>query len=243
MKMTLLEIVQSILSDMDAEEVNSIADTTEATQVASIVRDTFFNAVANRTIPEFKQLSKLTPLADITKPTHFLYGDVTRIEELWYDVSDDNSYEYQTIRWCDPHDFIKRMDGMGGSYVVSEDVKGGTKLRIGNDAMPTYYTSFDDKHLVLNSFDASVDATLTGDKVRCYGVVYPTFDMTDDNFVMDIDEHYFPYLLAESKSSAFSLLKGGPDPKVEQAARRQKSHLQNDKYNTLRTRKLSHYGR
>ena len=40
MKTTLLQIVQSILSDMDSEEVNSISDTTEAQQIASVVEDT-----------------------------------------------------------------------------------------------------------------------------------------------------------------------------------------------------------
>lgn len=71
---------------------------------------------------------------------------------------------------------------------------------------------------------------------------YP-FDMHTDGFVPDLDANLFPYFLAEAKSTAFSLLHGGPDPKVEQAARRQKYHLQNDKHNTVTTRKLSKYGR
>jgi hypothetical protein len=36
MKRTLLEMVQSILSDMDSEDVNSISDTNEAEQIASV---------------------------------------------------------------------------------------------------------------------------------------------------------------------------------------------------------------
>lgn len=243
MKMTLLEMVQSILSDIDAEEVNSIADTTEATQVASIIRDTFYNAVTNRTIPEFKQLGKLVSLGDIARPTHFEYGELTKIEELWYDVSDNNSFEYHQIRWCEPANFLALTDNVQGSYVVVDDVKGATKLRIRNDRMPSFYTSFDDKHIVMDAYDAAVDATLTSGKTRAYGVKYPTFDMTDDHFVPEIDGHYFPYLLAESKSVAMSVLHGGSDPKIEQAARRQKTHLQNDKYNTVRTRRLSNYGR
>ncbi len=242
MKMTLLEIVQNILSDMDAEEVNSIADTTEATQVASIVKDTFNNMVANRTVPEHKELVKLTSLGDISRPTHMKYGeDVTKLEKVWYDTSADGSFTYSTIRWCAPEDFITRADGLQTNYV--EVMEGGTMLRVGNAAMPTFYTSFDDEHLIFNSYDASVDATITEGRSRAYGTRLPTFDMTDDNFVADIDAHMFPYLLAEAKSTAFSLLKGGPDPKVEQAARRQKSNLQNDKFNTIRTRGLSHYGR
>ena len=41
MKFTLLEMVQEILSDMDSDEVDSIEDTVEAEQVATIVRSTY----------------------------------------------------------------------------------------------------------------------------------------------------------------------------------------------------------
>ncbi len=54
MKRTLLEMTQSILSDMDSEAVNSISDTVEAQQIASVVEDTYYNIVAARKIPEHK---------------------------------------------------------------------------------------------------------------------------------------------------------------------------------------------
>jgi len=37
MKMTLLEMVQNILSDMDSEEINSISDSNEAEQIAKVI--------------------------------------------------------------------------------------------------------------------------------------------------------------------------------------------------------------
>ena len=60
MRNTLLQMVQSILSDMDSEAVNSISDTVEAEQVASVIQETFFNIVAARYIPEHRPLIKLT---------------------------------------------------------------------------------------------------------------------------------------------------------------------------------------
>ena len=39
MKRTLLEMTQDILSAIDADEVNSIDDTVEATQVATIIKN------------------------------------------------------------------------------------------------------------------------------------------------------------------------------------------------------------
>ena len=62
-KKTLLQIVQNILSDMDSEDVNSLNDSIEAQQVASIVEDTYYNIIATRHIPEHQELIKLTALS------------------------------------------------------------------------------------------------------------------------------------------------------------------------------------
>jgi len=88
-----------------------------------------------------------------------------------------------------------------------------------------------------------VDSTIQNSKSRAYGVKVPSFSVTEDTFIPDMDHNYFPLLLNESKSVSLSLLKGGPDPKVDQAARRQRARVQDNKYNTTRTRGLSKYGR
>jgi uncharacterized membrane protein len=59
MKMTLLEMVQNILSDMDSEEINSISDSNEAEQIAKVIENTYFNLISTRIIPEHAQTIKL----------------------------------------------------------------------------------------------------------------------------------------------------------------------------------------
>ena len=237
MKRTLLELTQSILSDMDSEGVNSIEDTVEAMQVASVIEDTFFNIIAARDIPEHQQLIKLTSLSDSAKPTHFSYPANTRsLDVVQYDMGTN----YADVSYVEPLVFLDRMTPNVGVTVT--DVKGGTPLYIRNDRMPTYYTSFDDEHIVMNSFDASVETILQNSKTRAYGYIYPTFSQTDD-FTPDIDDTMLPYLFAESKSVCFSLFKSGSDPKVEQSARRLKSFVQNDMYKTKQVNKRPHYGR
>jgi len=113
---------------------------------------------------------------------------------------------------------------------------------IRNDTMPTYYTSFDDEHIVFNAYDASVEAIMQASKTMAYGTVYPTFSITDA-FEPHLDDNMMPYLLAESKSVCFSLFKSGSDAKVEQAARRLKSYVQNDMFRTKQANKRPHYGR
>lgn len=241
-KKSLLEIVQSILSDMDSEDVNSLSDTLEAQQVAKVVEDTFYNIVATRDIPEHHGLIKLTALSDSNFPTHFILPEnVKAITGLWYDKSSDGTLEYGEVHWVSPETFLSRTDGRS-SYVSVADKSAGTNLRIGNTQMPSFYTSFDDEYVVLDSYDSSVDTTLTTSKVRAIGSTIPVFSQTDA-YVPDLDATMFPYLIAEAKSTCFSLFKGGPDPKVDQAARRQKVYVQNDMYRNKRENKRPQYGR
>jgi len=244
LKKNLLSIVQEILSDLDSEDVGSIQDTLEAMQVAQIVETTFYNIISTRDIPEHKELIKLTADSDSEYPTHFTLDDnVKRIEKLWYDASSDASKEYKEVRWCDPLDFISRSDAYRSDYVAVIDKNAGTTIRVGTNKDPEYYTTFDDNNIVMNSYDNTKDSSLQESKVRAYGYVYPIFNKTLDTYVPDLDASMFPYLIAEAKSVAFSVLKGGVDQKIEQAAKRQKSYVQNDMDRILTPNQRPMYGR
>lgn len=225
-KKDLLTIVQSILSDMDSENVNTLSDSVEAQQVASIVEDTFYNMIATSQIPEHDELLKLTALSDSDYPTHFSYpANLKNVSCIWYQ---NNDGDYYKVKYEEPLDFISRVDGRQDTYQTVLDKNGGTSLRITTDTIPTYYTTFDDEYIVMDSFDNTVDSTLQASKVRAYGSVFPVFSRTD-SYIPDIDANYFPYLIAESKSVCMSLLKSGSDPKIEQAARRQRTNMRNNK--------------
>lgn len=240
MRTTLLSMVQSILSDMDSEEVNSIDDTVEAQQIASVIQDTFFNMIAARVIPEHKQLLQITSLSDSARPTHFKYPDnVKEIENLFYNTATSGA-NYTEVYFVEPLEFLSRMDETNGLRV--DTVAGSTPIYVRQDRMPSYYTSFDDLHIVMDAYNSTVEATLQQSKTRAYGTVYPSFTISD-SFEPDLDDTLLPYLLAEAKSTCFSLFKSGSDPKVEQSARRLKSYVQNDMYRTKRENKRPHYGR
>lgn len=240
MKTTLLQIVQSILSDMDSEDVNSISDTLEAQQIASVVEDTYYNIIAAREIPEHNKLMSLTAMGNSAKPTHFRYPTNTKsIKRVEYNVGTVADKDFRIIEFVDPIKFLDLMDEKG---LLVETYEGNLDIFVANDSPPTYYTSFDDEYLIMDSYDSSVESTLQSSKVRAMGSTYPTFNQTD-TFEPDLDNTMMPLLLAEAKSACFSLFKGGPDPKVEQAARRLKSFVQNDMYKTTRSNKKPNYGR
>lgn len=241
MKQNLISIVQSILSDMDSENVNTINDSVEAQQIARVVKDTYYNLIATRDIPEHEELIKLTAASDNEFPTHFRYPDNCKeIVKVWYTGSDGF---YHEVNYIQPLDFLSLTDKTNDEETITVlDKNAGTTLRIRTDKTPDFYTAFDDEWIVMNSFDRVEDATLQESKVRAYGTVYPTFEMTDF-YVPDLDNTMFPYLIAEAKSTAMSLFKGGSDPKIEQSARRQKSYMQNDMYKTKQANKRNNYGR
>ncbi len=240
MKKTLLEIVQDVLAAMDSENVNSISETVEASQVADLCGIVFNNVVAERELPEHEELLKLTPASDSDFPTHFSYPDnVTGITDIWYK---DDDGRYHEVCWMEPKDFLRRADQRTDDFVEVSDKNGGTNYRVGNNNDPRFYTSFDDHWVVMDSYDNAVDSTLQSSKIRAYGLKYPTFSKTD-NYVPDFDEILFPYYVAECMSFCMSVLSGGSDPKVEQTARRQKTMLNANQYKSKRPNKWSNYGR
>tara|TARA_R110002020_G_scaffold12032_3_gene44672 strand:+ start:3385 stop:4107 length:723 start_codon:yes stop_codon:yes gene_type:complete len=240
MKKTLLELVQSILSDMDSEPVNSISDSIEAEQIASVIEDTYFNFVSSREIPEHRRLIKITALSDNTKPTHFKYVG-RQLYWIRYNIDENSQTNYREIKYMDPGSFATRnLDTSNVTTVY--DVSASTNLLILNDRMPSIYTSFDDEHIVMDAFKSSVESTLQTTKTQAYGIVTPTFSLSD-TFEPDLDEDLIPYLLAEAKSASFSLFKSGSDPKVEQSARRLKSFVTTGLYRTKQENVRNNYGR
>ena len=242
MKRTLLQIVQNILSDMDSEDVNSISDSIEAEQIASVVRDVYLNMVSTRMIPEHQELMKLVSLSDSTRPTHFQVPDgVKRIDLIRYNVKETSGNEFREIEYIEPLTFLT-LNTEGDNITVVNDVNGSTPILIRNNKMPNFYTSFDDLHIVMDSHDNDVDQILAESKTQALGHKIPTFTISD-NFTPDIDAVLFPYLIAEAKSTCFSLFESGVDQKIEQAARRQKSYMQSDMYRVKKENKRPYYGR
>lgn len=245
-KMTLLEIVQDVLNDMDSDEVNSIGDTVEATQIANICRSTYYDVITTYNLPEHTELMTVSGLSNSNRPNYMDADSVTEIKELRYNVSETpGELEYKLIGYVSPDEFIQRIitrDTSQTEVIIVTDPTNGIALPIINNKMPDYYTSFDDRYLCFDSYDSAVDTTLQTSKTMVLGVKIPTFTMVD-SAVPDLDDTVFPYYLAEVKSRAMSLFKGGPDIKVEQFARKHRYFQRNNRWKTGEKRILNDYGR
>lgn len=110
MKMTLLEITQDILNDMDGDEVNSIDDTFESAQVAQIIKSAYFALISNRNWPHTKQAINIDPSGDAALPTHMvLQQEIKELSFINYNKAKalETRKLYQAVRWLEPDDFLR----------------------------------------------------------------------------------------------------------------------------------------
>lgn len=238
MRQTLLEITQGILNEMESDEVNSITDTTESYAVANIIKQCFYDCAVELNLPEHHKLFELNASGDIAKPcVMFVPDNVKRVEWIQYDTKSttDTQSNMKLLEFMPLDEFILRTrnaandpSGETGEQVVSSNNGESFNFTYKNNKFPGFYTSFDDRTLVFDSFHQDYENTLQKSKTMCYGSTYPFFSMTD-NYYPDIDPTQFSYLISKAKTRAFYTLKQQTNEESASEARKQKIVLQKRK--------------
>lgn len=229
MRRSLLEIVQSILNDMNSDEVNSIDDTVEATQVASIVRDTYLEMMTNREWPHLRKLTQLNHVGDLNKPNYLKAPlNMKSMDQLRYECPKDGgaSFVLKELTFKYPDEFlsiVSRRDPAKDNVRTVVDF-GGSKLLVFDDTDPTYWTTFDDLHVVTDSYNKNYDDTLKADKTQALIEEFPEWVHLDDA-IPNLPIEAFPALIEEAKSTSFFVLKQVANQKAEQKAGRQNRWL------------------
>lgn len=227
MKMTLLEMVQDILNDMDADEVNSLDDTIESQQVSQIIKTCYYEMLGNRNWSHTRKLVQLEASGSLARPNYLRLPD--NLKELVFFKYDNGTVDkpvLQDVRYKEPDDFLRYVsvrNADNDNVSVITDFS-GSKLLILNDIAPQYWTSFDDTYLVTDSYDSSVDNTLKSSKTQCLAFLVPVWVRTDEA-IPDLPIDAFPALLEEAKSTASLALKQMANQKAEQKASRQQRWL------------------
>lgn len=247
MKKTLLQLVQDILSDSDGDVVNSINDTVESEQVARIVRSTYEAMMTNRNWPHLNKLISLVPSSDSSKPTHlYLPENCKNLLSLRYDKQNVNSgrKQYQPVKWVEPDDFLRltNQEDNTQAQVVTVVDDSGIELFIRNDRAPSKFTSFDNRALVFDAYDSSIEQTLQESKVQARGEVYPVW-IHEDSFVPDLPAEAFPALYEEALSTSSLRIRQVQDVKAEQESARQQRWLSRNVNRLEHGVKYPNYGR
>jgi len=246
-KMTLLEMVQDIMSDMDSDEINSINDTVEALQVAQIIKSTYYNIIDGRDFPFLYETFQLESSGTNARPTHMgLPETIIDLKTINYNCRKltDTKDKYKEILYKTPEDFLYILNqrNSSDSKVTTVTDTTGISLLIYNDRSPQYFTSFDDDNLVFDSYDRAVNTTLVAAKTQCHGKRSVAFTLLD-TFTPDLPVQMFTYLLAEAKSTAFLTLKQMANQKAEQVSISQKRRMSQDAWRLKNGITYPNYGR
>lgn len=222
-KMTLLELVQDILSAMDSDEVNSVGDTVESLQVAQNVKNTYYELFGEEVRPSFQGLVKLDGLSDVTQPHIMQLPDnVKQVDWIKYNNAD--------VTFLQPKDFIEFVVARIGQTAITDYTdSNGMSLPIQTNMTPSYWTTFDNNRVYFDSFDSSSESSLQQSKSLCFGQYEQEF-LLDDDFIPPLDASQFPGLLAEATSSCFVNHKQVSNSKEEQKSKRQRIKGMNDRW-------------
>lgn len=248
-KKTLLEITQDILSDIDGDEVNSIDDTIESVRVANIVKSTYESLMTHRNWPHTRKLVQVEASGNNALPTHMtLQDNIKEISLVNYDkakITDGSRRVIQEVKYIDQDDFLRVCNGRDNTkanYITVIDPPTLTNLTIRTDTGPTYFTSFDDRVLIFDSYDSGVDSTLQKSKIQVYAYTIPDWVHADDA-IPDLPELAFSLLVEEAKSRCALRISQQPDQKAEQESQRQSKWLARKDKRVAGGIKFPNYGR
>lgn len=259
MKYTLLEMTQDILSNMSSDQVNSISDTVESLQVATIIKQKYYDIINRLDLPNHEELIQLTPSINPSIPVVMYIPD--GIDEIkWLKYYDSNVLDGNTS-----DDFAHDLN-TDLTTTINAGVAPPGYLRI--DILPnedfinmiTSFTTADTNVFTYTLTDNANSFTFNAknDRQPCYCTIlsnyYILFDSYDssqdttlqanktmafaetipvfrmsDTFIPDLSEEQFPLLLNESKALAYFELKQQPHPLAAQEANRGWSTIQKKK--------------
>ncbi len=249
---TLKEMTDLILSSIDGDEVDSILDTVESTQVALLIKSVYYDLATDLSLPEHETLFELNATSSATPGVLEIPDNVTRMDWFKYDNQTTETHKkYLPVDLCSLQEFLSYQQNLtaGGTNIESMTVSLNSESHdflIYNDRFPTLYTVIGDKTIICNAYHSTYDTdNLLKAKTQCHGIVYPTFTMTDA-FAVDLDPTQFSLLINRSKVRAFAEIKQAQNVEAAGEARRQSVKVQKFKRRQERLSEITRapkYGR
>ena len=234
-KRTVLDMVQGILNVMDSDEVSSISDTLEASQVANILRDIYFEIVDDKELPHNNALFTLTSSGSATTPTTMKLPDnINKIYWIKYDIRNEagDDRDYAIVHYMQPEDFINYVNSRRSTDTTSNTtvtLASGISIVIDKLSHPQFYTSFDDEYFIFDAYNSVLDAWLQSAKTMCYGSTRPTFSVTD-SFIPDLPENLFNLLYNTAMNRCMAVVKHQANPMIDRLEKRTRVRSQRNKW-------------
>lgn len=244
-KRTILQLVQDLGAATGSDEIDTLDETIEATDIAKILKRTFQEVLSRRDWEFIKdrvlQLDARaggdTKIFNLTIPLN-----VTRLQCVKY--VDDNG-KFPEIKYMQPCDFIDMVQSRDVTLanvtaILNDD---GVAINIITDSPPEFYTSFDEINLSFDAHDSTRGTgNLVADSVIVANVI-PTVDFTDPTAVLPIPERMEIMIFTEAQATCNYELRQVADPRSERIARRQNIKMRELEPKTGRDIQEVNYGR
>lgn len=224
-KMSVLDMVQNILSAMEEDEVNSIGDTITSELVAQELRTTYYENLNLLEVPYNQQIVRFDALQEPEDHPNVLLVPDNIVDYEWikYNVATVDAPDYREVCYLEPLDFFEKIltTNTSGIRLNVKTIGSDLNHTIQGDKHPQWYTVLEDRYIVFDSINNDIDDTIQNSKCMAFAQVIPEFKL-EDSFVPVLRPDHFPMLLAETKSAAWINQKGVSNSKEEQRSRRQR---------------------
>ncbi len=241
-KRNILQLVQQLGEGIGSDEIDTLNETIEASDIASILEQTY-HEVLNRKTWEFmkghiRQL-EASPAGDnvLTIPV-----DVIKIEKITYR---DATGFFVDVTYLSAEDFmmIVQARNTANANTIAIVNAAGVSINVRTDATPLYWTSFDEATVTFDAYDSDIAAeNLATDSVIISDVM-PVTDFTDPAEVLNIPERMETLVFNEALSTCNYRIRQTADPRTDRIARRQGISLRRNEVITKTDIKEATYGR
>lgn len=195
MKLTLLEIVQDMLTATDSENVTSVGETEDAGMCVNIANREFEMLISKFRWRHTRAFAKLQVTAEENEMILPTSAIAIKPDSLYY--ADDRVF------FMGEEDFLAFTITRSTSETNIEDSNG---IKIYNDRNPQFYTSFDDETLVFDSIPTTDG--LVASSTDCIVYNHPTSRLTSDGEYFDLPKQAFSALAQRCIARAVLEIKG-----------------------------------
>jgi len=246
MKRTLLMVVQTYLDRTSGFYVNSIFESDEAQQVAKIAEDTYYQMIQE--YPDLLFTMKRTVLdafSDVSRPNFLLIPSaVQRIQEseIYYNTSKTEGLEYKKLTYLPPREFMGCVGRTDSTNTIIVEGLDKDRMAVNTKQFPTYFTSFDNVHVVFDSYNSDYDTTLQSSKTLVVVSQEEPF-LQEDDFEIPVPATLSETYLNMFLDEAMSLVYQQANPLISRKARAARIKLQQDNRKLGGGRGKTRYGR
>lgn len=248
-KRTILQLVQQLGEAIGSDEIDTLNETIEASEIATILEQTVTEIISRKRWEFLKdRVRQLDARAGGSTQLNTLVipDDVTRINCVRYrDTNNTNVTTFLDVTYMQPCEFIQFVQARDSAdtnitAIANDD---GVLINVLTDNTPTRWTSFDEENITFDAYDASVGTgNLIADSVIIADIV-PVIDYTDPTATLKVPERMESLIFNEALSYSNYRLRQTRDPKADLVAARQHRSLREQEHKTNKDEKVLNHGR